>query len=504
MPKPAVAPKPDVAPKPAVAPKPVAPKVEHALKPAIGTKPNIAPKPVIVSKQGSILPVHSLSSASQTSKLEEPVPVKEMQTPEFSKLSLRHVVPKSDLPKTLESVSTPVVPKPRALRSSTSSIGDSVTKTSSPILKPIVPPHRASKPSSPSQAYSSELQTNHEQEKPVVAPKPTSIKPIHKIGAKLVSPPVVKPRSSAGTPTELPSQRTPKPVKPVPPQPEKQKLPSAVAASSPRRSSPTPPVPPPRNYARPSEPLPKAHAPDLDLALSSGWFARSPFELPPALAGLNYSTSLSVSSTGAHTCNLDVRLRDLSRIVYKISWQGDAVSSASAEIVSFVESPLSKPMAKSDMVQYSTQFGQYVSGWCLHHMGQQVGRGECWDLAHDALLKGCGKHAFVSTYTHHGYPILEIIGTSSGPSVVRGPEDEIREGDVLQFTSAQFRDGGEVRTAGAPDHTAVVIGKNGDKLEVAEQNVGGVRVVKSGSYVLKHIEAGSVVVYRPVPSEWAE
>lgn len=161
-------------------------------------------------------------------------------------------------------------------------------------------------------------------------------------------------------------------------------------------------------------------------------------------------------------------------------------------------------LTKAELKLYATRFGEHVASWCIQHQGQQVLRGECWDLAHDALMKGCGNHAFVSTYTHHGYPILELRGTGSGVGVVHGPEDEVRPGDILQFKTARFALENGVQTAGDPDHTAVVVEKQEERIMVLEQNVLGVRHVVPGSYVFKNIVEGSVVVYRPVPAEWAK
>lgn len=199
-------------------------------------------------------------------------------------------------------------------------------------------------------------------------------------------------------------------------------------------------------------------------------------------------------------------MADLAKIKYVIDWRNDDPATAKVQIAEFTPSPLTHNVpSKQQLVEFSDHFGDHIVAWCLHREGEQVGSGECWDLARDALLKGCGNHAFVSTYYHHGFPILTVHGTPSGPAFAGSPADEVRKGDILQFTLAKFEDKatGATQTAGAPNHTSVVIGKVGEKIQVAEQNVGGVRKVMRGEYTLGHITNGSVIVYRPVPMLWA-
>ncbi|KAJ8143879.1 hypothetical protein OY671_003012 [Metschnikowia pulcherrima] len=293
---------------------------------------------------------------------------------------------------------------------------------------------------------------------------------------------------------------------------------SRVNSNASSESSTPPPPPPTRNYIRAParSPTTKSLHPDLDLELETGWYANTqgPLKLPTALAGLNYSTSFQTSSrsfphgiVSGNSRSIDVRFKDLSRAIYKIRWLDDKFSDAVGDLIKFVPSPIERNSpTKKELLEYSDRFGKYVTSWCLRKEGQQVGSGECWDLAHEALAKGCGKHAFVSQYYHHGYPILELSGSSSGSSVSRGPEDEIRPGDILQFKSATLRDSakGLTQTVGNPDHTAIVYDKKGDILNVLEQNVQGKRVVMKGEYALKNMVGGSVTVCRPVPAEWAE
>lgn len=324
--------------------------------------------------------------------------------------------------------------------------------------------------------------------KPGAKPKPTPPKPLGLTVGTIPSP--SPPPVKSGSPAEG-----------LPPPP-----PARRAASS--TGTTPPPAPPPRNYSRPAVSVPKVSTPnpEMDLELATRWYENtsSPLELPKALASLNYNSSYQYSVRGGtteYTRNITVRLKDLSKVSYEITWVNDNPATATLKVD--LPSPIENRVpTKAELVQFSQQFGEHIAAWCLHNEGKQVGSGECWDLAHDALAKGCGKHAFVSTYYHHGYPILEL---DSG-AVAKGPEDEIRKGDILQFTSAKFenRANGSTQSAGDPNHTSVVIDKIGARVLVAEQNVQGVRKVVRGEYVLGHLTAGNVVVYRPMPAAWAE
>lgn len=281
-------------------------------------------------------------------------------------------------------------------------------------------------------------------------------------------------------------------------------------------SSVSPPPPPARAYRRAPAPIPKAETsvPELDLEISTGWFAKNPLKLPKSLQGLNYSSSsqYSTSTSGGikttdNKRSLKVTLPDLARIEYAFQWRNQDAANALVQMVNYTPSPISQKVpTKAELIGYSSQFGDHIVSWCEHHLGQQVGSGECWDLARYALEKGCGNYAFVSQYYHHGFPILEVAGSTSGLSVTKEPMDEVRPGDILQFKSAKFENKarGSIQTVGSPDHTSVVVGKDMERIFVLEQNVCNVKTVQRGEYVLRDITQGCVSVYRPMPKTWAE
>ena len=121
-------------------------------------------------------------------------------------------------------------------------------------------------------------------------------------------------------------------------------------------------------------------------------------------------------------------------------------------------------------------------------MNTKVGRGECWDLAQEALDLNLADWTRPTTF---GRPL--------------NPEsDEIKAGDIIQFRSVKTTEhlpGGitKYETLGAPDHTAIVYKVLGKKhYTVAHQNVSGIRSVIKGDINLAKVTGGKYWIYRPV------
>lgn len=121
-------------------------------------------------------------------------------------------------------------------------------------------------------------------------------------------------------------------------------------------------------------------------------------------------------------------------------------------------------------------------------MGSRVGRGECWDLAQEALDMNL---ADWTRPTKFGIPL--------------NPEtDAIKAGDIIQFRSLKITEqlpGGVTRreSLGEPDHTAVIFKVLGKKrYTLAHQNVGGRRSVMNSDINLAKVTGGQYWIYRPV------
>lgn len=121
-------------------------------------------------------------------------------------------------------------------------------------------------------------------------------------------------------------------------------------------------------------------------------------------------------------------------------------------------------------------------------MGTTVGRGECWDLAQEALDTAGADWSRPFTF-----------GTLLDPV-----KDRIRPGDIIQFRSVkiveEMRGGGRRwEVLGAPDHTAIIIAVPGPgEYTLAHQNTGGKRSVITSSVNLNRMTSGTYWIYRPL------
>lgn len=116
-------------------------------------------------------------------------------------------------------------------------------------------------------------------------------------------------------------------------------------------------------------------------------------------------------------------------------------------------------------------------------LGQQVGRGECWDLAYQALnaagakLPGTGGYG----WTQFGVAVPTAI-----------------PGDIIQFEGVKF-----VYLNGSwnnmAHHTAIVERVNGAVIDLLHQNSNGVRSPTRGTIDLRAKTQGTLTIYRPQP-----
>jgi len=127
---------------------------------------------------------------------------------------------------------------------------------------------------------------------------------------------------------------------------------------------------------------------------------------------------------------------------------------------------------------------QAVLAFTKTAIGTTVGRGECWDLAQQAL----DYSGSVWSKPHQfGFPLSK--------------SDAILAGDIIQFQSARFewKNGNRSgwKQLGSPGHTSIVYAVQGSRLQLAHQNVNGVRKVFLDSIDLTHIVSGSYQIFRP-------
>ncbi|KAE8448417.1 hypothetical protein EG329_009482 [Mollisiaceae sp. DMI_Dod_QoI] len=270
------------------------------------------------------------------------------------------------------------------------------------------------------------------------------------------------------------------------------------------------PAPPPIPIASKPKPQPTSfHEPkDLDLDLNSLWFAQMPARFPPKTikpSEITYAATSGWSSSGVrktHTYSAHIRFyKDLLSTKIHLTWD-----SSNPEVTVKAQQrhyPPPRQLSRGELEEYHRQYSDALASWCESKMAQQVGDGECWTLAYHGL-QAVG--AMPSQSLIHGALIYTCLPTqSSNPQ----PQGSIRDagvarGDIIQILKAHFqlKNGGSA-WAGDPDHTAVITDvEPSGVLRVVEQNIGGVKRVKTGTYDMSTMVTGELRIYRAVSENW--
>lgn len=153
---------------------------------------------------------------------------------------------------------------------------------------------------------------------------------------------------------------------------------------------------------------------------------------------------------------------------------------------------------------------QKVVAFCRDHNGEQVGRGECSDLAGAALREAGAKRRGKDDPNEGDYTwgklVLVVTGDEHKPTFEHGTPAQLRPGDVIQFRDAKFvhHDGRRWSSQSYGHHTAVVASTEGTTVHLFQQNVGGKRVVMPGTFRLDELKTGWLRFYQPVPREDSE
>ncbi len=126
-----------------------------------------------------------------------------------------------------------------------------------------------------------------------------------------------------------------------------------------------------------------------------------------------------------------------------------------------------------------------VIGYVESVIGEQVDRGECWDLAYQALTRIDAK-----------WDMQYIYGREVNPE-----KDEIFPGDIIQFRDVKirYREGNKIYTETMGHHTAIVYRVKGNGVfELAHQNTGfSGRRVGLSNLDLETVVSGKMWFYRP-------
>jgi hypothetical protein len=125
------------------------------------------------------------------------------------------------------------------------------------------------------------------------------------------------------------------------------------------------------------------------------------------------------------------------------------------------------------------QLNEGVLNFATNNIGNRIGRGECWDLADQALRA-------VGAEPAQGYTFGHRINVN-----------DVIPGDILQFTSARFDEPGYWVVMGVPNHTAVVQAVGQDRLFILQQNFAGKRYVTTYDINPDSMTSGTLEAFRP-------
>ncbi len=140
--------------------------------------------------------------------------------------------------------------------------------------------------------------------------------------------------------------------------------------------------------------------------------------------------------------------------------------------------------------EYDAKLNGKVLTFAKLNVGKQVGDGQCWTLADQAL-----KFAGARRPGSGGLGIFQF-----GTAIANGknpPTSLMRPGDIVQFEEVKFEDGNSWFEF--PKHTAIVQSVQGTKVTLLHQNLGNQKTVQSttldfskltkGTYYAFHAEA---------------
>ena len=165
---------------------------------------------------------------------------------------------------------------------------------------------------------------------------------------------------------------------------------------------------------------------------------------------------------------------------------------------------LATPTALAD-----AEIASKIVQFCKDNVGKQVGRGECSDVAVQALKEAGAKPqtAFADSPNKDDYVWGELVylygKNAVGKDDREGALKDVQPGDIIQLRDAMFAGkaaNGGTYTQQSPHHTSVVaeVKDKAKQVVVYEQNSNNVRVVMKNVYRLNDLRQGWIRIYRPV------
>uniref|UniRef100_A0A8H7XM18 BBC1/AIM3 cysteine proteinase-fold domain-containing protein n=1 Tax=Psilocybe cubensis TaxID=181762 RepID=A0A8H7XM18_PSICU len=260
----------------------------------------------------------------------------------------------------------------------------------------------------------------------------------------------------------------------------------------------------------------------------SAWYdSPSAPPIPPPVEGTTDHTYVSSwrSRNTSKTTNIGIFFSDLSIFWGSITYDTSNTDPNRGTTRHATYLPQPKPLGRDALIEAHEVYGETVALFAESFVGtgEYCARGECWDLANEAL-KYFAAYDYIpkpvpSISRTHGHLIFAGRASNDGRQMAgkwRGGDDRVRRGDITEWRRVRIGMGrsspGGFFTLGDPDHTAVVVcdavpastPKDGGDLSpadlgvivVVEQSVG--QPPKRAEYDLGCFQEGEMWIYRPI------
>jgi hypothetical protein len=254
------------------------------------------------------------------------------------------------------------------------------------------------------------------------------------------------------------------------------------------------------------------------------WFSSEQPTPPPVEQFTDCMRTHSIQWLGdTRTLSGGVLFSDLSACWYTVEWSERTSRDPNKARRSVAFMPRPDALSQEELVAAHETYGETVASFAEGYegTGQWCARGECWDLANEAL-KSFEQWDYVPkplpcVGKTLGHLIFEgkAWGKNAQAGRWRGGDDRIRRGDIVQWNTVTITERSSRFTLGQPDHTAIIVSDqrplrtplNDEPLRPAD--LGSLEVVEQSVhsppsrkvYQLSGMEAGEVWIYRPISME---
>ncbi|GAA5933407.1 uncharacterized protein JCM15063_001306 [Sporobolomyces koalae] len=268
---------------------------------------------------------------------------------------------------------------------------------------------------------------------------------------------------------------------------------------------------------------------------STPWFTDPANPMPPPLQRRSdHQSSFSWQQRNSSKQFVGMTLfGDASAAWYRISWDVTLDPDPNRLLDSLRREaryrPRPSPWDGARLYHAHELYGPRIAQFARHAVSNQgpIARGECWDLAHEALktvaneLDHSNLKPFVSIGRTHGQLLYWANAQDPSHGQWFGGELYVREGDIVEWRSVTIREAGAPNGSysilGDPDHTAIIVGTGSPTslpepspslsdpapyapssltcLTVVEQSLGQIPTART--YDLSHFSKGEIWIYRP-------